>query len=142
MRSCASRALLEIARRVPNTMQDLTAVKGTPRALMERAGTQVLGAVRRGMEVPEAELPRFPKPLRWNKDADFDNRVVKLKAARDEAATRLNLDPGILCPREKLEAVARKNPRTIEEVASIDVLRRWQVEELGAAFVRALALRS
>jgi len=141
-RVIGNEALLEIARRAPKTMQDLTAVKGTPRALMERAGTQVLGAVRRGMEVPEAELPRFPKPLRWNKDADFDNRVVKLKAARDEAATRLNLDPGILCPREKLEAVARKNPRTIEEVASIDVLRRWQVEELGAAFVRALALRS
>src|SRR6266542_2084935 len=141
-RVIGNEALLEIARIAPMTMQELTAIKGTPRALMDKAGSQVLDAVRRGMDVPEDELPRFPKPLRWNKDPDFDSRVATLKTARDEAATRLQLDPGVLCPREKLEAVARKNPRTIEEVASIDLLRRWQVEELGAAFVRALALRS
>ena len=41
-----------------------------------------------------------------------------------------------------LEAVARKNPQSLEEFASIPELRRWQVEEMGEGFVRALQKRS
>ena len=61
-----------------------------------------------------------------------------LKTARDAAAKRLELDPGVLCSRDRLEAVARRNPATVEEVAEVAELRRWQVAELGEAFVEAL----
>jgi ribonuclease D len=141
-RVIGNEALLEISRLAPKTMKELTAIKGTPRALMERAGHEVLAAVIRGLGVPENELPKFPKSLRWNKDADFDDRVSRLKAVRDETATRLDLDPGVLGSRERLEAVARKNPQSLEEVASIPELRRWQVGEMGERFVRALQKRS
>jgi ribonuclease D len=119
-------------------MAELTAIKGTPRALMERAGGEVLAAVRRGLEAPEKNLPEFPRGKRWNKDGDFDARVARLKTVRDEAAVRLNLDPGVLCSRERLEAVARIKPASIAEVVAIPELRRWQAEELGAEFVRVL----
>ena len=62
-----------------------------------------------------------------------------LRAAREEAAQRLGLDPGFLCAREKLETSARKKPMTIAELAEIPDLRRWQIEVLGAAFLKALA---
>jgi ribonuclease D len=137
-RVIGNEALLEISRVAPATMQALTQIKGTPRALMERAGHEVLAAVKRGMEVPENELPKFPKSLRWNKDPDFDSRVARLKAVRDEAAERLQLDPGVLASREKLEAVARANPKLISDFAAIPALRRWQVEEMGEQLIRAL----
>jgi ribonuclease D len=137
-RVIGNEALLEIARMAPSTMAGLTAIKGTPRALMERAGDEVLASVRRGLETPEKNLPEFPRGKRWNKDADFDARVARLKTVRDEAAVRLNLDPGVLCSRERLEAVARINPASIAEVVAMPELRRWQAEELGADFVRVL----
>lgn len=137
-RVIGNEALLEIARKAPNTTAGLTAIKGTPKALMERAGAEVLDAVRRGQTVAENDLPRFPKPMRWNKELDFDSRVARLKTVRDEAAARLELDPGVLCSRDRLEAVARKNPQSIADVASVEELRRWQAEELCAGFVRAL----
>lgn len=137
-RVIGNEALLEISRAAPKTMQELTKIKGTPRALMERAGKEVLAAVMRGMEVPEADLPKFPKSLRWNKDSDFDSRVARLKAVRDEAADRLQLDPGVLGSREKLESVARANPKLLSDLASIPALRKWQVEEMGEQFIRAL----
>jgi Ribonuclease D len=87
-RVIGNEALLEISRVAPKTMQELTQIKGAPRALMERAGSEVLAAVKRGLAVPENELPKFPKSLRWNKEPDFDDRVARLKAARDEAAER------------------------------------------------------
>jgi len=34
--------------------------------------------------------------------------------------------------------VARRNPASVEEVAEVSELRRWQVRELAGAFVEAL----
>jgi len=65
--------------------------------------------------------------------------VSALKTARDEAAKRLGLDPGVLCSRDRMEAVARKNPATTDGVSDVVELRRWQVAELADAFVAALA---
>jgi ribonuclease D len=58
---------------------------------------------------------------------------------RDAAAARLDLDPGVLCSRERLESVARLKPTAPEALAAVPDLRRWQIGVLGDAFVRALA---
>ena len=130
--------LLEIARSQPQSRDALGKIKGMPRAILEQRGADLLDAVRRALAVPEAELPKFPRAARWDRDSEFDARVSALKTARDAAAKRLALDPGVLCSRDRLEAVARRNPSTVEELAEVTELRRWQVEELGADFVRAL----
>jgi len=110
-----------------------------PRGILESRGDEILAAIRRGAEVPESALPRFPKAARWSKDPDFDQRAAALKAPRDAAAQRLDLDPGVLCARDRLEAVARKNPKTREEMGAIEELRRWQIDVLGDEFLKALA---
>jgi ribonuclease D len=97
-----------------------------------------MAAIRRGLAVPDAELPRFPRAPRWERDVDFDARVNALKVVRDEAAQRLDLDPGVLCARDRMEAVARKNPASLEQLAEVTELRRWQREVLGEGFVQAL----
>jgi ribonuclease D len=130
--------LLAIANEQPSSRDELASIKGMPRGLLESRGSELLAAIRRGLAVPEAELPRFPRAPRWERDPDFDARVTALKAVRDEVAQRLDLDPGVLGARERLEAVARKNPGTLAELSEIPELRRWQVEVLGSRFVRAL----
>jgi ribonuclease D len=131
--------LLAIAREQPSARDDLARIKGMPRGLLESRANELLAAVRRGLAIPEAELPRFPRAPRWERDPDFDARVSALKAVRDEAAQRLDLDPGVLGARERLEAVARKNPATLDDLSQIPELRRWQVNVLGPGFIRALA---
>jgi len=137
-RVMGNEALFEIARRAPKSTAELGAIKGMPKGMIERAGADIISAIRRGMEAPEAELPKFPKGQRWNKDRDFDDKVTRLKLVRDAAATRLDLDPGVLCSRERLENVARSGANTIEDLAAVPDLRRWQIEEMGEGFVRAL----
>jgi ribonuclease D len=137
-RVMGNEALFEIARRAPKNAAELGAIKGMPKGMIERAGADIISAIRRGMEAPEAELPKFPKGQRWNKDRDFDDKVARLKLVRDAAATRLDLDPGVLCSRERLENVARSGAKTIEDLAAVPDLRRWQIEEMGEGFVRAL----
>ena len=130
--------LFELARSKPTTREALAAIKGMPRSLLDRASTDILQAVKRGVELPDADLPRFPKAVRWERDPDFDARVTALRTVRDQTATRLDLDPGVLCSRDRLEAVARRNPATIDEMSEIAELRRWQVNVLGADFLAAL----
>jgi ribonuclease D len=130
--------LLEISKQQPASREVLAAIKGMPRGILESRGDELLDAVKRGLAVPESELPRFPKAPRWDRDPDFDSRVNALKTARDAAATRLDLDPGVLCSRDRMEAVARRNPLTREDLENIPELRRWQARELGDDFVKAL----
>jgi ribonuclease D len=137
-RVVSNETLLEIARLAPTAKVQLAGVKGMPRGILESRSSEILAAVQRGTDVPEAELPRFPRGQRWERDPDFDDVVARLKTVRDEAATRLDLDAGVLCPRERLEAVARRRPASIEELAEVPELRRWQIEQLGSEFIRAL----
>ena len=140
-RVMGNEVLFELARTTPKSVSELAAIRGMPKGILERAGSDIVAAVRRGSEVPEAELPKFPKGQRWNKDRDFDDRVARLKSVRDAAAARLELDPGVLCSRERLENIARSGAKNVEELAAVPDLRRWQIEEMGAGFIAALTPR-
>ena len=131
--------LLEIARQAPTTRETLGAIKGMPRGVLESRGNEVLAGVRAGQAVADADLPRFPKAPRYDRDPEFDDKVARLKAARDAAAARLELDPGVLCSRDRIEAVVRRAPGSIDELLEVPGMRRWQAEEVGDAFLRALA---
>jgi ribonuclease D len=130
--------MLAIAASSATSLDDLMKIKGVPRGLFGRRGDELMAALERGRGTPPEKQPRFPKPLRYDKDPRFDERLARLRAVRDAAAHRLALDPGVLCSREKLEAIARRNPRSLEELAGVEGLRKWQVNELGEEIIRAL----
>ena len=130
--------LFEIARTAPRDRSALAAIKGMPRGILDSRSQGLLDAVARGLAVPEADLPRFPRGQRWDKDPEFDTRVSAIRTARDAIAASLDMDTGVLFPREKMESVARANPKSIEDFDAIPDLRKWQVEVLGQAILDAL----
>jgi len=137
-RVMGNEVLLDIARTAPRTAKDLATMKGMPRGVLERGASAILAAITRGLEVAEENLPRFPRAPKWDREEDFDSRVAKLKTVRDAAATRLNLDPGVLCSRERLESIARKKPGKVSDLEDIPGLRKWQIGEMGEDFIKAL----
>ncbi len=134
-RVVGNETLLEVARQAPTTREALAAIRGMPRGIVEGRGADVLAAVQRGVRVPDAQLPRFPRAARWDRDPDLDDRVTRLKRVRDEAAARLDLDPGLLCSRERLETIARRKPQSLEELKDVPGLRAWQIGELGSGLL-------
>ncbi len=131
-------ALLLMAGTPPATREALKALPGVSPRLVDQRGDALLGALKRGLDVPEKELPRFPRGERRVQDPAFDARVDKLKAARNKAAEQLKLDPGVLCPKGTLEAVARAQPKTMAEVRAVPDMRKWQAEVLGKDFLATL----
>jgi ribonuclease D len=137
-RVAGNEILLSLAREAPTTTAAIEKTKGLSRSIVTRQATAILDAIARGKAVPEADLPKFPRSPRWARDPEYEDRVAALKTVRDRRAAELELDPGVLCPRERLEAIARKNPGSLDDFADIPDLRKWQAEVLGPDFIRAL----
>jgi ribonuclease D len=138
-RVMGNEVLLAIAKTSPRIVKDLSDLKGMPRAILQRHGDAILAAVRRGATVPENDLPKFPRALRWEKDPGLDERVAKLRMIRDAAAEKLALDPSVLGSRERLEAIARARPGSFEELVEVVGVRRWQAELMGGEILQQIA---
>lgn len=130
--------LLAIAELAPTDLAGLRGIRGLPPDQVERRGTELLAAIAKGMAIPEDELPRFERMRRLPPDAAFDARLDRLKVARNAAAARLGLQPGVLCPNGILEGIARAQPKAVAELTAIEGMRRWQVEVLGAELLESL----
>ena len=131
-------ALLEIARAIPRDLAALERVTELPTVLARRHGAALLAAISRAMAVPERDLPRLERGPPMRRDPEFDERLERLKAARNTLADTLGVDPGVLCGRAALEAVARAAPKDRAALARIAELRGWQVDSLGDALLAAL----
>jgi ribonuclease D len=133
-------ALLAVARALPRMPDELGRVAQLPRSLAARHGAALLEGVRRALALAEADLPRLERAVRPPRDPSVEARVERLKTARNRVANELGLDPGVLCGRSTLEAVARALPLPNDRagLARIGELRRWQIEALGDALLAAL----
>jgi ribonuclease D len=130
--------MLSMAQSPPRDLAELKAVRGIGQDQAERRGREILAAIQRGLGAAEADLPRIERSPRRQPDAAYEARLERLKAARNLLATRYDLAPGVLCPNGTLEAIARANPSTLEALAAIPELRRWQVRELGPDLLAAV----
>jgi ribonuclease D len=141
-RILGNEALFEIAQQAPTTPEALGAIRGIGRETLEHRGPAILAAVRRGVKLPEADLPRVEHPPRRPREPAIEARLARLKSARSRIAERLALAPGVVCPNSVLDAIARAAPASREELAPIPGLRRWQVTAFGDELLAAYGPRS
>ncbi|MEO6774760.1 MAG: HRDC domain-containing protein [Kofleriaceae bacterium] len=99
----------------------------------------VFEAITRGLELPEAELPRREPSSQPAMPAAARRRVEALRSWRTAQAARSQLDPSIVMSQRVLERLALANPQTLTDLASVEGLRRWRVAEWGAALLAACA---
>lgn len=138
-RIIANESLVAVSQALPRSAAALGEVRGLPPSLARRHAPALIGAVDRAMALPEQDLPVRERGPRQLHDAELDARVERLKTARNQVAQHLGIDPGVLCGKSTLEAIARARPATREALAAVEGLRRWQVEVLGDAVLQALS---
>lgn len=131
--------MLAMARAMPAELEALKDIPGIGSETISRRGPQLLAAIERGRAIPDNRLPRLERPPRRAPDPILEARVERLKALRNRLAPKLGLQPGVLCPNGTLEAIARANPRTLEELAAVPELRHWQRREIGRELLAAVA---
>jgi ribonuclease D len=82
-------------------------------------------ALEQALALPESEWPHRIKFPRKKPTTEQEQRFEHLKNRRDRVAEGLNLDPGVVAPRQALERISREP----EEVGN--ALMRWQRQLLG-----------
>jgi ribonuclease D len=73
-------------------------------------------------------------------DRPTERRLASLKRWRTRRAAELALDPGVLCPNAALEAIASRNPQSVEALSEIPELKGWLVREFGAEVLEGIAI--
>jgi ribonuclease D len=82
-------------------------------------------SIEKALRLPESDWPRATSTPRLRSTAEQDRLFEILKSKRNKVAAELELDPGVVAPRQALERVAR-DPESKSEV-----LMSWQCELLG-----------
>jgi ribonuclease D len=136
----ANEVLLVLAERSPRTREELASVRSVlPR--LDREAEALLAALRRARELPESELPAFPRLPRPVVPEPVRRRVEALKAWRREEAKRLGLDVSVVLPQRLVDRVAEAAPRDTEGLEAVEGLRRWRIEAFGPDLLSALQPR-
>jgi ribonuclease D len=81
--------------------------------------------LQQALQLPESEWPQRVRPVRVRATTEQEQRLEQLKNRRDRLAEGLQLDPGVVAPRQALERISREP----EAVAS--VLMQWQRQLLN-----------
>jgi ribonuclease D len=138
--------LAEVARRLPRTEEELLRVPGTSAAALKKIGSQVLDAVKQGLE---AEPPGRPRPggsngQRWRRGApgapspEVEERYERLRAWRKERAEARKVEVQVIAPNAVLWAIARANPADVQTLGAVEGMDPFRIEQYGKAILEVL----
>ena len=130
-------AMITIAKGMPADEAALRELKALSPDQLRRRGAELLETVARGVRAPAESIPVFERIRRPPPDLAYETRLERLKAVRNAAAERIPLAPGVLCANGILEAIARLEPKTVDDLAGVEGMRRWQREVLAGELVAA-----
>lgn len=133
--------LVEAVLRRPLDQRELSEIKGFPGGLARAHGTDLLDRFDRVAQLPDDRLRPYPRNNRrgpGRPPPEVEALAERLKAARNRRSEELGLDRGTLLPNATVLAVALGAPGTLEELARVDGMRRWQVEAVGQALLDVL----
>jgi ribonuclease D len=123
----ADRTLLEVAARMPTRMTDLADIHGMSDGQKHRYGRMLLDLIADARRTPSPQPPqRPPRPA----DSVL-NRYDRLHHWRKSRAQARGVESDVIVGRDALWTIARAAPRTLEELAALDVLGSWRLATYG-----------
>ncbi|WP_321392921.1 ribonuclease D [uncultured Desulfuromusa sp.] len=133
-----NKPLLQLAKLSPTSLSSMQKVEGLSPRLIERYGNKLLQQTAMALETPEEDLPTYPRSERRPKDPQIEKRMNQLKAWRKKVSEELQLDPGVLINNALLDELARKQPRSEQDLSDIILLKNWQRQVLGEGILHSL----
>jgi ribonuclease D len=132
-RILSNQTLLELAQRMPRKRGDLNQVTGLSPKMIDRHASGLLSAVERGIVGPPAYRPYNQRPsddLLW--------RLDQLRNWRKLTAREMGVESDIVLPRDVMEAIALRDPRTTDDLVEVMRDLPWRLQHFGNDIIHLL----
>ncbi|MDH7486251.1 MAG: HRDC domain-containing protein [Anaerolineae bacterium] len=133
------RTLLRLAEEQPADRQALRQIPGMSDYQVKRHGEGILAAIARGQRAPIPRPPAHPRnhSARFL-DAAAQARYDALRAWRNAKAAERGVDPDVVLSNEELKAIAERPPKTLEELAELEIVGAWKRATYGQELLDVL----
>ena len=136
-RVLSNEILVDLARRAPQTRDDLQRLRGLPQRELERSADALLMAVQRGLEVPEADQPQ-PENRDHRLTPSEELTVKFLDASLKALCQREKLPASFIANRNDLETLVRRYRKDRLPTEGSPVLEGWRGELVGRELLAVL----
>lgn len=126
--------LVELARRAPRRSDELPAIPGLTADQIRRHGPSLLRAVNQGLRAPAVQRP----PVEPEPD-DVRERYDRLHTWRKERARARGVESDVILPRRALADLARRPPRSEDDLTRITDFGPWRRETYGKEILAIVA---
>jgi ribonuclease D len=126
--------LLALAQVTPTSLAELEQVEGVGQGTLHRYGGRILAAVAAGKA---ARPPRPPAP-EPPADPVVVERYTALREWRKTLAAERGIESDVIIPKDTLWLVAEANPRTLDDLRTVQGVTSWRLEQYGAAMLNVL----
>ena len=127
-------AMVEVARRSPQSRHDLTKIRGLSAMLARRFGNDVLAAIARGRD---AKLPRPPRIVN-NIEPLVMERYTALREWRKQRASQRGVDSDVIVSKNVLWVLAESAPQSLDAMEGIPGLGPWRLSRYGDELLEVL----
>jgi len=127
-------ALLDLTRHAPRDTAALQAVPGMTPEVVRRFGPGLLQAIEQGLAAPP------PRPPEVTRESDeVQDRYDRLHHWRKTRARVRGVESDVILPRTALWDMARRPPRSLDDLAAIADFGPWRREAYGKEILALLA---
>ncbi len=134
----SNNALMKVALKKPVDLPNLKRAEVFSPKQINMYGNFVIDIVDNALQIPQNELPLYPKKRVPRVDASVSARVKALKSWRDSKSQSLEIDPGLFCNNFLISAVAVQNPLNVKALEKIEGMKNWQRKEFGREIIESL----
>ncbi|CUS02854.2 putative ribonuclease D [Candidatus Promineifilum breve] len=128
----SDRTLLELATTAPTRTADLGRIHGMSEGQQQRYGRNILHVIAEAADAPPPQppkrQPRLPEAVL--------NRYDLLHRWRKARAQARGVESDVVMSRDSLWAIAKANPRTLDELQALNTLGPWRLATYGDELLR------
>jgi len=126
--------LLEIARKMPKEIKELSTLRGFHHKEAGKSGAAILKAVKKGNEVPEADLPKLPEADGYSTTRGIEELLSAFVQIRSE---ELKIEPSVLADRKRIRCFATQFGQKLNMGENF-LLQGWRKECIGEPMLKLL----
>jgi ribonuclease D len=130
--------ILKLVHKKPRNTEELDESKLLSSKQLHMFGRQLLTAIQRGLNIPDDDLPVYPRRRAPRMSEAASRKAGKLKNWKEARAKKLSIDPALVLTKMQIIEIAKKTPANLQDLSGMNVIKAWQVREFGEEIIGCL----